>query len=203
MGQVRRRSLTLVALGGFLAVGSAHAQGGGQQQNPQAALALFALLPVLATVFQLLLAAVWPQAVHRLSQAAQSRREATVGWGVLGTVLLVLVLGTLAVVGQQVGQVLAVLVLLPVTVVIYACMSGVSNLVGAWCLRRDGKEDQPTFLSVLIGSLVITLISWVPVFGVLLWIALSVYAIGCFARSTIGAPPVDSSPYQPEGEPPQ
>lgn len=199
MGWTRRSALA--GLGCLAASAPAWAQGGGGE-NPGAALALLLLLPVVAAVLQLLLAAVWPQAVERLSGAAQTRREATVGWGVLGTVLLAMVLTLLAAVGQQAGQFLAALILIPVTIVVYACIAGVSSLVGGWCLRRDGREDQPTFLKVLIGSLVIALISWVPLFGTLLWVALTVFAAGSLIRATVGRPAVDASPTQPVEEAP-
>lgn len=193
---------SMVVLSGLAAAAPACAQSGAEQ-NPAAAAALLMLLPVVAAVLQLLLAAVWPQAVDRLSAAAQVRREATVGWGVLATALLVLVLGFLAAVGQQAGQVVAVLILLPVTIVIYACLGGVSSLVGGWCLRRDGKEGQPTFLKVLVGSLVTTLVCWVPILGALLWVALTVFALGSLVRATVGLPSVSSPPASPEeGSPP-
>jgi hypothetical protein len=192
--------LTGAALGTAVLAAPAMAQGGGGE-NAGGAVAAAMLLPVIAGFLQLLLAAIWPQAIDRLAGAWRVRPEATVGWGVLGSLLLALVVGLLAVVGQQPGQALAGLLAMPVIIVAYACIGGISSLVGAWCLRRDGKPDQPTFLKVMIGSLVITMLAWVPILGTLMWIGLSVFALGAFIRATVGLPSVRTE-HAPTAPPP-
>lgn len=166
---------------------------GPAQGAPPGWLVLY-ILPILAVPIHLLVAALGPSFAKRLYRAVASRTEANVGWGVLTVVLVGLVALVLGAIGGTVGRGLAGLVLTLVYVCAMVGMTGIALAVGRWSLRRDGVQTPPTFTMVAAGATIVTFAALVPCIGWLLWLVLTVLALGALARCTFGVPSVPAEP---------
>lgn len=168
--------------------GAALAAGPGQEDNK--GLAALLVLPLLAAPLQLLLAALLPGAVKRLSGATGNRVDATIAWGAAVLALALLVAAVPGRLGGQPGQGFAAVVLILTTLGAMVGGAGLSLQVGRWSLRRDGSEGAPTFLAVLVGTTLLGAAMWVPIGGQLLGLGLAVLSLGALVRATIGAPSI-------------
>jgi hypothetical protein len=196
-----RRTSTAALIGLALLAPAAFAQGPGKGDNKGAFLLL--LVPVVAVPLQLLLAALFPGGVKRLSLAMRGRVESTIAWGAAVLALGAVVTIVPANLGGQPGQVLAGLVGGVVTLGAMAGGAGISLLAGRWSLRRDSDAAAPTYLAVLIGSTLLGAAMWLPIAGQLLGLALAVLSLGSIVRATVGAPSVVAPAAQPAPQAPE
>lgn len=196
-----RRTSTAALIGLALLAPAALAQGPGKGDSKGAFLLL--LVPVVAVPLQLLLAALFPGSVKRLSLAVRGRVESTIAWGAAVLALGAVVTIVPANLGGQPGQVLGGLVGAVVILGAMAGGAGISLLAGQWSLRRDSDASAPTYLAVLIGSTLLGAAMWVPIAGQLLGLALAVLSLGSIVRATVGAPSVDAPVAAPRPQAPE
>jgi len=149
-------------------------------------LRLVSLIISLIVIFLIVLIA--PERVERMSEALEPRWPASIGFGILGYVVFIVLAIILAI--TLIGIPVAVLLGLAVWVLglmgIAAIMASLGRRVG---LGTGLIGPDPSVLScVFVGFLVVALVRFIPVVGELAWLVLSVIGLGLVLVTKMGSP---------------
>ena len=149
-------------------------------------LRVVSLIITLAVLLLIVLLA--PERVARMSEVLEPRWPASLGFGVLGYVIFIVLAIILAI--TLIGIPLAVLLGLAVWVLglmgIAAIMMSLGKRVG---LGTGLIGPDPSVLAcVFVGFLVVALVRFIPVVGELAWLVLSVMGLGLSLITKVGSP---------------
>ena len=160
-------------------------------------LGLFVMLRVVGLIvsglFLLLISALAPERVERMSKAVEPRWPASLGFGLLAFIGVVVVCIGLAI--TLIGIPLAVLVGLLAKVLGLMGVAAILALFGKRIGHGIGLlEDSPAVVpSVMVGFVVIALIRFIPLIGELAWGILSIIGLGLALITKLGAPAVGAT----------
>jgi hypothetical protein len=174
-------------------------------------------LPIVALV----VAALFPRAVSRVSDRVHAKFWPSFGWGVVGLLVASVLLVILAI--TIIGLILVVPAGLALPAVLLFCFVGVAALVGRLVLSSSRYRDN-VMVAAVVGALLVSLVSLVPIIGGLAVLVATMAGFGAALtlvnewrmgrRSTpapaAGGPPPGSTPpgwtpywTTPQGTPPQ
>ena len=155
-------------------------------------LGIFVLLRVVSIIVSLiaifLIVLIAPERVERMSEALEPRWPASLGFGILGYAVFIILAIILAI--TLIGIPLAVLLGLAVWVLGLMGTAAIMMALG----RRVGLGTgligpEPSVLScVFVGFLVVALVRFIPVVGGLAWLLLSVIGLGLALVTKVGSP---------------
>jgi hypothetical protein len=170
-------------------------------------------LPIVALV----VAALFPRAVSRVSDRVHAKFWPSFGWGILGLLVSSVLLVVLAI--TIIGLILVVPAGLALPAVLLFCFVGAAALVGRLVLSSSPRYRDNVLVAAVVGALLVSLVSLVPIIGGLAVLVATVAGFGAALtlvnewrlarRSTpapaAGGPPPGSTPpgWTPYWTPPQ
>ncbi len=143
---------------------------------------------IISLVLLLLLSLMAPERIERMSGALEARWPASLGFGLLGYFVFILLAVFLAI--TLIGIPLAVLLGLGVWILGLMGIAAIMALLG----RRVGVgtgligPEASLIATVLVGFLVIALVRFIPVVGELTWMVLSALGLGLALVTKVGSP---------------
>jgi hypothetical protein len=175
-------------------------------------------LPIVALV----VAALFPHAVSRVSDRVHAKFWPSLGWGILGLLVSSVLLVVLAI--TIIGLLLVAPAVLALPAILLFCFVGAAALVGRLVLSSSPRYRDNVLVAAVVGALLVSLVSLVPIIGGLAVLVATVAGFGAALtlvnewrlarRSTpapaAGGPPPGSTPpgwtpywTPPQGTPPQ
>jgi len=138
----------------------------------------WAVSTVLYMVVAIIAAAFFPRVTSDVRDRIARRPGASLGWGALGSLIVVPAVSVLLLV-----SVIGILVLVPWLLVAvplafffgFACLAA---LVGEWCLRIVGHGRRNLMVAGVIGALALHVVRLIPYFGAVVWTVVWVTGFG-------------------------
>ena|SRR5437867_9309668 len=144
---------------------------------------------IVSLVLILLLALLAPERIDRMSIAVEPRWPASLGFGLLGYVVAVVL--TVLFVITLIGIPLAILLWLVVKILGLLGVAAILAVIGRKVGAGTGlTSPAPSILAaVFVGFLVIAVVRFIPVLGGLVWLVLSVLGLGLTLVTKVGSSP--------------
>jgi hypothetical protein len=162
-------------------------------------------LYVLIKLFELLLCAVVlflavfvaPERVGRMAEVLEDRWPASLGYGVLGLLGLIVAIVILAI--TFIGIPVAILLGLAAWVLGLMGIAAALSILGRKIATGAGLTTEPPTLlgATVIGFLVVAVIRFIPVLGDIVWCILTLMGWGVVLITRLGSPAVGSAPGAP------
>ena len=116
-------------------------------------------LPIVALV----VAALFPRAVSRVSDRVHAKFWPSFGWGIIGLLAASVLLVVLAI--TIIGLILVVPAGLALPAVLLFCFVGTAALVGRLVLSSSPRYRDNVLVAAVVGALLVSLVSLVPIIG--------------------------------------